>query len=210
MTPSKRKEFYVRKYLVYSGCLDGPSAHCQSDLDPERNFGRTGRNSGWRCCWQPRCRLGGRHVACRHCQRWYRRGESSSRTTIDGMDELPGIARQWRAHVSRWRGDRSGFVEGQLASKRADRRSFVCHSICHRLGLCRIRSRLASAPGANRWHRAFHDLCCRRLRGDDRGRIQRHCHGQDDLGRLLHYRFRHPCWRSVPCSPTTISGCCYL
>src|SRR5438552_14173338 len=44
---------------------------------------------------------------------------------------------------------------------------------------------------ANRWHRAFHHLRRGRLRGDDRGRIRRHCHGQDDLGRLLHYGFRN-------------------
>src|SRR5207247_174186 len=189
-----------RAYLIYDGRVESEGTKDflindpisrQPDLDPDRNFGRIGRNSGWRCRWQSRCRVGGRHVACRHCQRRYRRGTSPSRSTIDGMDELPGIARQWRAHVSRWRGDRSRLPKGQLACKRAHRCSFICHSICCRVALRPIRFRLASAPGANRWHRAFHHLRRGRLRGDDRGRIRRHCHGQDDLGRLLHYGFRN-------------------
>jgi Kef-type K+ transport system membrane component KefB len=35
-----------------------------------------------------------------------------SRATIDGVDQLPGIARQWAAHVSRRSGNRSHFAEG--------------------------------------------------------------------------------------------------
>ena len=42
---------------------------------------------------------------------------------------------------------------------------------------CAIRFRLVSAPGTNRWHRAFYYLRRRCLRGDDRRRIQRHRDG---------------------------------
>ena len=55
-----------------------------------------------------------------------------------------------------------------LAGKRADRRSFICHSIRGSVALCRIRFGLAFAPGSNCWYRAVYDFRRRRLRGDDR------------------------------------------
>src|SRR5579884_3845120 len=72
------------------------------------------------------------------------------------MDKLPGVARQRRTHISCRRGNRSRFVESQLACKRADRHAFICRSICRGLALCPVRFWLVSASGANRGHRAFH------------------------------------------------------
>jgi hypothetical protein len=95
-----------------------------------------------------------------------------------------------RAYVSCWCRNRSCFAESQLARERSDRRALICCAVCCHLVCCAIHFQLAYASGADCRNCSVDDLCCCRVCSDDRRRIQRHCHGQDDSRCVLHHRLR--------------------
>ena len=88
-------------------------------------------------------------------------------------------------------GNRSAIAQGESPRVFAHRHSLVRNSVRRNLALRAIRSRLATASGSDRGHRAFHNIGCSRLRGDDRRWIQRHRDGENDSGRVFHHGLRN-------------------
>ena len=111
-------------------------------------------------------------------------------------------------------------VRKHFWSSMTHRRRRFLRALSRRARLRAFRHRLAVAAGADRRHRAVDDLGRRRLRGDDRDRLQQDRDRQDHSRRLLHQRPRHRAGarhrlrplRSLACccsapSPRSCSGC---